>query len=373
MRITKLEWRGVKVPFGQPGDPEGRGLTRYGLLLWLQTDDGLMGVGEASPPGSSSEEGIAGMGQLLHDLAPSALGLSPSLALDLLNALTPHTPEGDVLRFGLETATLDVLGQSEARPIGDLLGGVIDWVPMAADISFVEPEEAAQQAAAAVADGFTCIKLSLGSRFPDFDVEVVRQVREAIGYDVVLRADADEAWSPERAIDALKRLERFNLDFIEQPVMSLDLSGMASVRKAVAMPVAADESVRTIEDAQRVIAAGAADVLVVKPSRAGGIRAAQAIMELAAQHSLRTVVASSMETGVGIAAALHLAACLGEAEASGLGSGRLLEHDLLKHPLVPVRGHITVPQTPGLGIEVDHDAVDRYTTGVMGVIARVTP
>ena len=73
--------------------------------------------------------------------------------------------------------------------------------------------------------------------------------------------------------------------------------------------------------------------------------------------------------GQSIAAALHVASCLGEAEASGLGSGRMLEHDLLKMPLVPVRGHITVPQTPGLGVEVDRDAVDRYTTGVMGVIA----
>ena len=71
---------------------------------------------------------------------------------------------------------------------------------------------------------------------------------------------------------------------------------------------------------------------------------------------------------MGTAAALHLAPCLGEAEASGLNSGRLLESDLLVHPLTPVRGHITVPQTPGLGIEVDRNAVDRYTTGVMGVV-----
>ena len=72
---------------------------------------------------------------------------------------------------------------------------------------------------------------------------------------------------------------------------------------------------------------------------------------------------------VGIAAALHLAAALGPARACGLGTGLLLEHDMLKNPLVPVRGHITVPQMPGLGVEIDHDAVDHYTTGVMGVIA----
>ncbi len=368
MEIVKVEWRGVKVPYGHPEDSGGRQLVRYGLLLWVQTDNGLMGVGEASPPGSASEERIAEIGNLLHDLAPTAIGLTPSMAFDVVSALTPKTTEGETLRFGLETAMLDLQGQQHLRPIEDLLDGVIDWVPMSADISFVDPDEAARQAAQAVEDGYRCVKLSIGSRFPEHDVEVVRQVREAIGYDVALRADADESWSPERAIATLVQLEEFNLEYVEQPVTALDLNGMAVVRNASPMPIAADESVNTIEDAEAVIEAGAADVLVIKPTRAGGIRASQAIMDLATEHSMRSVIASSMETGVGIAAALHIASSRGDAEASGLGSSRLLESDLLVHPLVPVRGHITVPQTPGLGIEVDRDLVDRYTTGVMGVV-----
>lgn len=368
MEIVKVEWRGVKVPYGHPEDSGGRQLVRYGLLLWVQADNGLMGVGEASPPGSSSEDRITAIGNLLHDLAPTAIGLTPTMAFDVVSALTPRTTEGETLRFGLETAMLDLQGQQHLRPIEDLLNGVIDWVPMSADISFVEPDEAARQAAQAVEDGYKCVKLSIGSRFPEHDVEVVRRVRDAIGYGIALRADADESWSPDRAIATLVQLEEFNLEYVEQPVTAVDISGMATVRQAVPMPIAADESVNTIEDAEAVIKAGAADVLVIKPTRAGGIRASQAMMELAAEHSMRSVIASSMETGVGTAAALHLASSRGEAEASGLGSGRLLESDLLVHPLVPVRGHITVPQTPGLGIEVDRDAVDRYTTGVMGMV-----
>jgi len=369
VRITKIEWRGVKVPFGHPEDTGGRQLTRYGLLLWIQTEEGYMGVGEASPPGLASEADITQIGALLHDLAPSALGLAPSVALDVIDMLTPHTPEGDVLRFGLETAVMDVVGQHAMRPIVTLLNGYIDWVPMTANISFLDADETARQAAQAVADGYACVKISIGSLDADHDVEVVRQVREAIGPDVALRADGDEAWSPERAIAALRQLEQFNLEFIEQPVAATDLSGMAAVREAIAIPVAADEAVKTIEDAQAVIDARAADVLIVKPSKAGGIRAAQRIMELAAENGLRTVIASSMETGVGIAASLHLASCLGDAEASALASSRMLESDMLKTPLVPVRGHITVPQLPGLGVEINHDSVDHYTAGVMGVIA----
>ena len=213
------------------------------------------------------------------------------------------------------------------------------------------------------------VRVSLGARDSDVDVDLVRQVREAIGDNVALRADADEAWTPERAVEVLKRLEPYNLEFVEQPVMGEDLRGLARVRQAVPMPIAADEAFRTYEEAEKVIAAQAADVLVVKPSRAGGVKQAKAILELAKENGLTGIVASSMESGVGIAVCLHLAASLGEAPASSIASGNLLEHDMLKTALVPVRGHITVPQNPGLGIEVDQEAVDRYTTGVMGVIA----
>ncbi len=370
MHITKIEWRGIKVPIKQPPEPPpGKQLDRFALLLWIHTEDGLVGVGEASPPGPGSSDRIAAIAALLHDLAPSALGLAPSVALDVLTTLAPHSRRGDALRFGLETATLDLLGQSALRPVADLLGGVIDWVPMNAIINFVAPGEAALQATEAVADGYECIKVSLGNIDSDVDVEVVKQVREAIGGDVALRADADESWTPERAISVLQRLEPFNLEYVEQPVMAEDLTGLARVRRTVPMPIAADEAVGTMEDAEKVIAAEAADVLIIKPSRAGGVRTAQAMMELAKSKGHGSVVTSSLETGIGIAAALHLAASLGKAPASGLATGELLEHDLLKNPLVPVRGHITVPQTPGLGVQLDQIEVDRYTTGVMGVIA----
>ncbi len=134
------------------------------------------------------------------------------------------------------------------------------------------------------------------------------------------------------------------------------------------MPIAADESVAALDDARKVIDADAADVIVVKPSRAGGLTAARAVMELARDHGLGSIVSSSLETGVGIAASLHVAASLGPASVCGLASGAAREHDMLTQPLVPVRGHITVPQMPGLGVEVDLDAVNHYTTDLAGVV-----
>ena len=368
VRITKLEWRGIRVPLREPLDGSRTPPDRHALLLWIHTEDGLVGVGEASPAGPGRPGYTGDVARVLHDLAPSALGLPPSIALGVLLALAPATEAGDAARFGLETAALDLVGKRSGRPIVALLGGVIDWVGMHANVGFEEPAEAARQAAGAIARGFPSVKVTLGSHDPEVDVEVVRQVRAAVGPDVGLRADADEAWSSERAIDVLQRLGPYDLDFVEQPVFAQDLSGMAQVRRAVPMPIAADESVVALDDARRVIDAGAADVIVVKPSRAGGLHASRAIMELAREHGLRSLVCSSLETGVGIAASLHVAASLGPASVSGLASGAALEHDLLTTPLVPVRGHITVPQMPGLGVEVDLDAVNHYTTDLAGVV-----
>ena len=370
MQIVKLEWRGVRVPLRdlhRALDPTKAG--RNALLVWMHMDNGVVGVGEAAPVGPGRPPGIADVAAVLHDLAPSALGLHPAIAYDVLATLAPRTGAGDALRFGLETAAFDAMGRNAGRPVADLLGGVIDWAPMAALLDFLPPHEAADQAAAAVADGYECVKASLGARDADTDVEIVRRVRQAIGPDVTLRADADEGWTAERAIHTIERLRPYNLDYVEQPVIAEDLSGLARIRRTTHVPIAADEAVATLADARRVIEADAADVLVVKAAKAGGIRAAQAIMACAAEHGLRTTVSSSLETGVGIAASLHLSTSRGKPPPSSLGTGARLASDLLVKPLVPVRGHITVPHLPGLGVEVDLDAVDYYTTDVMGVIA----
>lgn len=370
MQTTRLEWRGVRVPLRdieRAVDPAKAG--RNALLVWMHMDNGITGVGEAAPVGPGRPPSIAEIAAVLHDLAPSALGLHPAVAFDVLSALAPPGGAGDALRFGLETAAFDAMGKNAGRPVTDLLGGVIDWAPMVALLDFLPPEEAEEQALAAVEQGYECVKVSLGARDPDTDIEIVRRVRQAIGAGVSLRADVDEGWTAERAIYTIERLRPYGLEFIEQPVIAEDLSGLARIRRAAHVHIAADEAVGTLADAERVVGADAADVLVVKAARAGGIRHALSIMAYAREQGLRSTVSSSLETGVGIAASLHLSTALGKAAPASLGSGARLEHDLLTKPLIPVRGHITVPHTPGLGVELDPDAVDHYTTGVTGVIA----
>jgi O-succinylbenzoate synthase len=179
--------------------------------------------------------------------------------------------------------------------------------------------------------GFPAVKVKVGS--PD-DVELVAQVRDAIGPRIALRIDANGAWDVDTALELIKRMSRYVLELVEQPVASLE--DLARVRRAVDVPVAADESVRSLEDARRVRALGAADVIVLKQQPLGGVRTA---LRIAEEAGLPAIVSSMMETSIGIAAGVALAAALPDLDyACGLATLSQIDGDVVRDPLEPDHG-----------------------------------
>jgi O-succinylbenzoate synthase len=183
--------------------------------------------------------------------------------------------------------------------------------------------------------GYDAVKVKM--RAPT-DVDLVAEVRDVVGPSVQLRVDANGAWDPQTAIDVIARLERLGVALVEQPVASLD--DLAHVRRKVNIPLAADESVRSLDDARRLRSMGAADVVVLKVQPLGGVRAALGVAEAAGVPAIPT---SMMETSIGVAAGLALAAALPELPfACGLGTAALLEADVTTEPLVPQQGRLQV-------------------------------
>jgi O-succinylbenzoate synthase len=183
------------------------------------------------------------------------------------------------------------------------------------------------------------------------DEERVAAVRDALGPVGKLRVDANGAWSVDQAERAIKTLDRYDLEYVEQPVATLE--EMARLRRRVDVPLAADESVRTAEDPLRVAGLEAADIVVLKAQPLGGVRLA---LEVAEAASLPCVVSSALETSVGIAAGIALAAALPELPyACGLATVELLAGDVVAEPLLPVDGAIPV-RRPG----VDSKLVERW-------------
>ena len=214
---------------------------------------------------------------------------------------------------------------------------VRDVVPVNVTVPAVGPDQAHQLV---TASGCTTAKVKVaepGQTLAD-DIARVEAVRDAVGRDGRVRVDANGAWSVDEAADALKQLDAVGLEYAEQPVRTLE--EMAALRRLVDVRLAADESVRTAEDPMRVAGLEAADIVVLKVQPLGGVRRC---LEVAEACGLPVVVSSAVETSVGLAAGVALAAALPELPfACGLGTAQLLAADVTHDPLLPVDGVLPV-------------------------------
>jgi O-succinylbenzoate synthase len=213
-----------------------------------------------------------------------------------------------------------------------------DRVPVNCTVPAVGPERAA--AVVTAGHGCTTAKVKVGERGQtlDDDVERVAAVRGALGPTGRLRVDANGAWSVSEALEAIATLSSFDLEYVEQPCATV--TELASVRARVDVPIAADESIRRADDPMRVAELEAADIAVLKVQPLGGVRRC---LRLAEQIGLPVVVSSALESSVGIAAGVALAAALPELPyACGLATASMLTADVTTAPLLPVGGFLPV-------------------------------
>jgi o-succinylbenzoate synthase len=247
---------------------------------------------------------------------------------------------------------------------GDLPPPVRDQVGVNATMPAVGPGQVAPVLARA--GGFRTVKIKVAEPGQDLaqDVARVAEVRAVAGRDVALRVDANGAWSVPEALRALTALARFGLEYAEQPcaqVAELTELRLALARAGVDLPIAADESVRRAADPLRVAREGAADLVVVKVAPLGGVAAA---MEIVAGCGLPAVVSSALDTSVGLAAGVALAAALPASPYdNGLGTAALLAADVVAEPLLPVDGRIDLTRATAARQAVDPGLLAAYHPG----------
>jgi O-succinylbenzoate synthase len=230
-------------------------------------------------------------------------------------------------------------------------------VPVNTTIPAVGPEQAHDLTARS---GCTTAKVKVAERGQTLsdDIARVEAVRDALGPEGKVRVDANAAWDVDEAVTALTQLARFDLEYAEQPVRTLE--DMAVLRRRVDVRLAADESVRTAADPLRVAGLEAADIVVLKVQPIGGVRACLAVAEAC---GLPVVVSSAVETSIGIAAGVALAAALPELPfACGLGTVTLLDGDVCDDPLVPVDGQLDVRDIAPSSVLLENHAADEATS-----------
>jgi o-succinylbenzoate synthase len=269
------------------------------------------------------------------------------------------------MRAALECAALDCEARERGEPLAAYLtsgGPARRHIPLSALVSGDSQDAAADEAARAVADGFAALKLKLGARDLARDEARVAAVRQAAGPGIGLRLDANGAWTEREALCALERLARYDVAFVEQPVPAQDLPALARVRRAAPIPVAADEAVLDEDSAVRVLEAGAADWLVLKPAIAG-LRAAVRVAERARRCGVGVVVTGFLDSAIGRTAAAHVAAALPDPIApAGLATGALLRDDLSGEEGIE-GGALQLPEGAGLGLTPDPGRLARLASG----------
>lgn len=355
MSLLRARLASYALPLVDPWPAEGGALTaRTGWIIALEDDGGRIGLGDAAPFPGFGLETHASAGLALRGSLRRLVGLPAEdfpRALEQLPFLAPAAA-APTARHAIDLALHDLIAQGAGVPIARFLGGeaALAEVPANATVPRVDPERAAALARDAVGRGARTIKAKVGGGPVAEDVARIRALREAAGPDVRIRVDANQAWTADAAIEALRALAAFDLEYAEQPVAAEAVDALARVRRESGVPIAADESVRDEASARAVLDAGAADVLIVKPMALGGLLPARAVVDLARERGARVVVTSLLESVVGRTGALHLAASLGAGpHAHGIATGGVLARDLGPGPVF-AGGVVRVPDAPGLGV-----------------------
>ncbi|MCX2728310.1 o-succinylbenzoate synthase [Thermomicrobium sp. 4228-Ro] len=348
MSAWRLQWRPYELLLREPLETAGGTVrVRHGLLVALESADGCVGSGDVAFWPGTEETGLPEAVVWLEQAA-TALRIAAHPASVLAN-FTARTPAALAARTGLETALLDWQARQAGVPLARWLrSDATDRLPVNALLGRAGWEAMVAQARAAVAAGFRTLKLKV--TLSPADAELVAAVRATVGREIALRLDANGRGDPESALAFARVVARFDIEYLEQPVATLE--ELAVLRRCSPIPVAADEALTGADAVERALALEAADVLVLKLPLLGGPRAVLAAAERAGKRGVDVVVTSMLESGVGLAAAVHTAAALGAARAHGLATGQLLASLGIVESLEPVEGALSVPAGQGLGVTV---------------------
>ena len=361
MKITRITATPVRVPRPKAFTSSlGRNLYTENAVVEVQTDEGITGIGEVC---SIWDRKGRGQSEDINDLLAEALTGRDAFRITEITALMDSLLHRSFpAKAGIEMALYDIVGKALNTPVYNLLGGLVrERVLLSHSLSMGTPNEVAKQASDLAEQGYKTLKAKIGMD-PQADLKTVEAVRERIGDGITLRVDANMGWpSAKEAVRNIKALEKFNLELVEQPLHFSDLEGLCFVREHVDVPIMADESIWTPDDALVCIRARAVDVLNVYVTEAGGLGPAARIFAIADAARLPCTIGSMPELGIGTAAQAHLAFAMRKLNyASDVNGFVYQSDDLIVETLRIEDGYLYPPAGPGLGVTLDPGKVEKY-------------
>jgi L-alanine-DL-glutamate epimerase-like enolase superfamily enzyme len=356
-RIRRISALPVRVPrIGPLKSALGTSATGSFGIVEVETDGGITGLGEISMIWNGEGETLCPT--VNQVLAPALIGhkaFDINRAHQIMDHAVQFSRAANPAKAAIEMALYDIVGKALGTPVYNLLGGRIRAAALLSmSIMVASIDEMSAQAQAAIEHGFAGVKVKVGTD-PAHDVESVSAIRKRLGPKAVIRVDANMSWhSTHHALTQLEALAPFNIHSAEQPLPADRIEGLAWLRQRSPMPIMVDESVWGPDDAARIIRAGAADIINVYVSEAGGLRNAARIFAMAGHAGIGCTIGSMPELGIGTAAAMHLAVAMPELLEPADVCGVLYNKETLIEEALPIEdGRAGAPDRPGLGVTLD--------------------
>jgi O-succinylbenzoate synthase len=364
LHIDRLIWREIRLALKEPfrissGIVHER---RIGLLE-LTDRDGATTWAECvafERPNYSPETIDTAWMAISEWLAPRLLGRDVGDPRDVHALLAANIRGHNMAKATVEMGCWGLAAEIAQVPLSSLLGGTRERVATGISLGIqAAPAMLVERAQRAVDDGYRKIKVKIE---PGSDVEYVRAVRDALGPDIGIMADANSAYTLDRA-SHLAALDAFDLIMLEQPLGDDDLVRHAALQRQLATPICLDESITSVDRAQDMITLGSGRIINIKPGRVGGFSASIAIHDIARNAGIPVWCGGMLESGIGRAYNVALASLPNFSLPGDLSpSARYWARDVVSPEWTMEGGMVTVPTRAGLGIEVDVEMIDAITT-----------
>lgn len=361
MKIRQIEAIPFRIPYRAPLK---WGLAGYleaaeHVLVRVHTEEGIIGQAEATPRPTIYGESQASILYAIQNwFAPMLIGL-PIYHLEKIWAKLESIYWNPTAKGAIDLAIWDARAKAQNLPLWEVLGGFNDRLSVSWMLGMRPLAEMVEEAIRMRTQGFKAFKVKVGID-PEKDVQVIKTLRENLGGDVLIYADANMAYEPDCAIKTIKKMEEYGLAFIEEPVPVNKPQARLKVARSISIPIMGDESVFTPQDVAREIELGVIGIISIKTPRTG-YTLSKKIMHLAEVAGIPCLMGTQAETGLGTLASAHFgAAHKNVSYASEISFFLCLKDDLLAEPISIKDGILELPKRPGNGAIIDEEKLKRY-------------
>lgn len=353
MEITNLLLKPIKLPLKQPFKIAlGTEFEYEGVVVQVETDEGIFGLGEASPSARITGETPGTVLDVIENkIKPILLGKNPIEIEKIMDEIESAIIYHPSAKCAVDIALHDILGKYAKLPLCKLLGGFKNEITTSITIGIKPIKDTVDEACKLVEEGAKVIKVKIGLD-PMEDIEKLKALRDEIGYAVKIRVDANQGYTSKEAIQVLNKIEQYEIEFIEQPVVYWDIQGLKRVRDRVGISIMADESLHSVGDAINLIREGACDLFNIKLMKSGGIREALKIAGIAEGAGIACMLGCMTETKIAVGAATHLALSMKNIKYADLDGHILLKEDVVEGGVITEKGVNRVTLREGIGCQI---------------------